>query len=230
MQGGQMKKIASIALTLAMSVALVACNKPAQPTTTEPAQTTEQAQTTATTLETTAESTATTSAPAVAPAPDEEGADGFDEFPLGDPQDVFPLHVGGVYFQPVDMEPAGKSLPKSEADAHLEADISALANNGLGYGEGDFVPYLRVKAFLQKEGSDNVQEVAFMPMNAGDGPHYGANVHFNDGLGTYHVRFEIQAPGSEYLLHVDKETGVPGRFWTEPINVEWEFDWTGPKW
>ena len=167
-----------------------------------------------------------------APSPDEEGAEGFDEFPLGDEQDVGPLHVGGVYFQPVDMEPAGNSLSKNDADCHMEADIHANQEGAaLGYGVDDFVPYLHVKAFIQKHGSDKVQEVAFMPMNASDGPHYGANVKFEEGLGKYRLRFEIKAPGNDYLLHVDEETGVTGRFWTEPLVVEYpEFEWAGPQW
>ena len=163
-------------------------------------------------------------------APGEDA--GFDEFPIGDEQESGPLAVAGVYFQPVDMEPAGNSLSKEEADCHIEADISATDEGAkLGYGAGDFVPWLNVKAYIQKKGSDKVQEIAFMPMNASDGPHYGANMKFEEGLGTYNVKFEISAPGNDYLLHVDKETGVTGRFWTEPIVIEWpEFEWTGPKW
>ena len=157
---------------------------------------------------------------------------GFEEFPIGDEKEVGPLVVSGVYFQPVDMEPAGNSIPKAEADAHIEADITASAEGAtLGYGKGDFVPWLKVKAYLQKEGSDKVQEVAFMPMNASDGPHYGANIKFEEGVGKYKVKFEISAPGNEYLLHTDPETGVTGRFWTEPLVAEWDdFEWNGPQW
>ena len=157
---------------------------------------------------------------------------GFEEFPIGDEQEIGPLVVAGVYFQPVDMEPAGNSIPKAEADAHIEADITASAEGAtLGYGKGDFVPWLKVKAYIQKEGSDKVQEIAFMPMNASDGPHYGANIKFEDGVGKYKVKFEIAAPGNEYLLHTDPETGVTGRFWTEPLVVEWDdFEWNGPQW
>lgn len=163
-------------------------------------------------------------------APGEAG--GFTEVPIGDEHEVGPLVVAGVYFQPVDMEPAGNSLSKEEADCHIEADISASAEGAtLGYGQGDFVPWLQVKAYIQKQGSDKVQEIAFMPMNASDGPHYGANMKFEEGLGKYSVKFEISAPGNDYLLHVDKETGVTGRFWTEPIVVEWpDFEWAGPQW
>ncbi len=179
------------------------------------------------------EAAASVEAPAVeAPAPEDEGAAGFDEFPLGDEFDKGPLHIAGVYFQPVDMSPAGNSLSKSEADCHIEADISANETGAtLGYGQGDFVPYLHVKAFVQKHGSDKVQEIAFMPMNASDGPHYGANIKFEEGVGKYNVRFEISAPSNDYLLHVDPETGVTGRFWTEPLVAEWpDFEWAGAQW
>lgn len=168
--------------------------------------------------------------PKEAAAPGEDA--GFEEFPIGDDHTEGPLVISGVYFQPVDMEPAGNSLSKEEADCHIEADINASEEGtSLGYGAGDFVPWLQVKAYLQKQGSDHVQEVAFMPMNASDGPHYGANVKFDEGVGVYNVKFEVAAPGNDYLLHVDKETGVTGRFWTEPIVVEWpDFEWQGPQW
>jgi uncharacterized protein involved in high-affinity Fe2+ transport len=111
---------------------------------------------------------------------------------------------------------------------HLEADISALPND-LGYGVGDFVPNLTVKYELVAENS-TVTEGNFMPMNASDGPHYGANVKF-PGAGTYKVRFLITNPEAQgYLLHVDKETGVEGRFWNEPLIAEWDFDFVPRTW
>lgn len=204
-----MKKLSMIlALVMVLSMALVGCGE-------------KPASTTAPTTESTA-----------APSQAEQPGGGFEEFDIGDEQEVGPLVVAGVYFQPVDMLPAGNSLSKEEADCHIEADIVASAEGAsLGYGAGDFVPWLNVKAYVQKKGSDKVQEIAFMPMNASDGPHYGANMKFEEGLGIYSVKFEIKAPGNDYLLHVDAETGVTGRFWTEPIIVEWpEFEWKGPQW
>ncbi|MDR2075775.1 MAG: iron transporter [Desulfovibrio sp.] len=167
---------------------------------------------------------------AAAPAPG-EAARGFEEFPLGDEKDAGPLHIAGVYFQPVDMEPLGMAgLPPSKSDFHLEADISAAENNNLGYGVGDFVPYLTVKYTAQKAGSNKVIEGNFMPMSASDGPHYGSNVKL-DGPGKYKITFIIENPEKQnYLLHVDKETGVPGRFWKEPIVVSWDFDFVPRSW
>lgn len=166
---------------------------------------------------------------AAAPAPSADTA-GFEEFPLGDEQHVGPLQVAGVYFQPVDMEPAGLGgLPASQADMHLEADISA-AENDLGYGVGDFVPYLTVKYRIEKKGSSKVIEGNFMPMSASDGPHYGNNVKL-DGAGDYKITFIIDNPEKQgYLLHVDKKTGVTGRFWKEPLTVSWDFKYVPRAW
>jgi uncharacterized protein involved in high-affinity Fe2+ transport len=166
--------------------------------------------------------------PAGAAAP---GGAGFEEFPIGDDQDVGPLHIAGVYFQPVDMEPAGAGgLPKDQSDMHLEADISANENNNLGYGAGDFVPNLTVKYKIVKAGSSKPIEGVFMPMSASDGPHYGNNVKL-DGAGDYKITFIIESPEKQnYLLHVDKETGVEGRFWKEPIEASWDFKWVPRQW
>jgi uncharacterized protein involved in high-affinity Fe2+ transport len=163
-------------------------------------------------------------------AQDDKGAAGFEEFPLGDPQTVGPLVIAGVYFQPVDMEPAGAGgLAAAESDMHMEADISAGEDNELGYGVGDFVPDLTVKYKAQKEGGKLI-EGNFMPMSASDGPHYGNNVKL-DGAGKYKITFIIDSPDKQgYLLHVDKATGVPGRFWTSPIEVSWDFDYVPREW
>ncbi|MDR1287820.1 MAG: iron transporter [Treponema sp.] len=153
---------------------------------------------------------------------------GFEEFPLGDDFELGPLNVAGVYFQPVDMLPAAAGLPASQADIHIEADISALEND-LGYGVGDFVPNLTVRYEISQT-SGWKSEGTFMPMNASDGPHYGANVKLN-GVGRYKVIFLIQNPEAQgYVLHVDQATGVPGRFWGQPLRAEWDVDYTGPQW
>ncbi|MDR3154021.1 MAG: iron transporter [Deltaproteobacteria bacterium] len=155
---------------------------------------------------------------------------GFEEFPIGDDQTVGPLHVAGVYFQPVDMEPAAAGgLPKAQADIHLEADISAAEGNNLGYGAGDFVPNLTVRYKAEKKGGKTIEGV-FMPMSASDGPHYGNNVKL-DGDGEYKITFIIESPEKQdYLLHTDKETGVSGRFWKEPLQVSWDFNYVHRDW
>jgi len=221
-----MKRSLALSMLIA-AVALSACGGSKSAETTAASSAAESgAETTAAMGETKMEETK-----AEAKAPGEDA--GFEEFPIGDDQEVGPLIISGVYFQPVDMEPAGNSLSKADSDCHIEADITASQEGAtLGYGQGDFVPWLQVKAIIQKKGSDKEPtEVAFMPMNASDGPHYGANFKFPEGVGVYDVKFAVSAPGNDYVLHVDKETGVTGRFWTEPLVAEWpDFEWNGPQW
>jgi Uncharacterized protein probably involved in high-affinity Fe2+ transport len=134
--------------------------------------------------------------------------------------------VAGVYFQAVDMYPMGTGLMASEADMHVEADISALQGNKLGFGAGDFVPFLTVNYEIYS-GMQKLHEGTFMNMNASDGPHYGANVILGTAKGqqgTYKIKFIIKAPGDYYLVHSDSVTGVTGRFWETDLEVEWEFD------
>ena len=154
----------------------------------------------------------------------------FEEFPIGPEKVVGPLEIGAVYFQPVDMEPLGMGgLPAAKADMHLEADIKAAQDNQLGYEAGSFVPYLTVKYEITKEGGKTIKGT-FMPMSASDGPHYGNNVKL-DGPGKYKVTFIIDNPEKQgYLLHVDKATGVTGRFWKKPIEVSWDFNYVPRVW
>lgn len=165
-----------------------------------------------------------------AAAPGEDA--GFDEFPLGD--DVFsgPLKISGVYFQPVDMEPQVQT-PAKDSSMHIEADISAVEGNDLGYGVGDFIPGLKVDYKILGADGNAVLEGTFMPMNASDGPHYGLNLPKLDA-GTYTVQFIVHSPEENgWLLHTDETTGVKGRFWTEPIIAEfkdWKWDPSAVEW
>ena len=167
-------------------------------------------------------------ADSAAPAPGEDA--GFEEQPLGDEVHVGPLVVGGVYFQPVEMEPE-MGTPASESSMHIEADIAAAVDNQLGFGAGDFVPGLTVDYAIKDKSGNAVQQGTLMPMNASDGPHYGLNLPKLDA-GTYDVTFTIKPP-SGWLLHTDKTTGVEGRFWTEPLVAEfpdWQWDPTAVSW
>ncbi|MDR3294309.1 MAG: iron transporter [Clostridiales Family XIII bacterium] len=158
------------------------------------------------------------------------GVAGFTEYPIGDDIELGPLNVAGVYFQPVDMEPVGMGLAAADSDFHIEADISALEGNDLGYGAGDFVPWLTVDYEIEDAAGNMAANGTFMPMSASDGPHYGANIKLGDA-GTYTVRFSIENPEvNGYLLHTDALTGVEGRFWNGPLVAEWEFDYVPIEW
>ena len=166
---------------------------------------------------------------------------GFEEIQVDEKhsdQEVGPLTVNAVYFQPIDMEPSSMGLKAADASFHLEADIHAnQKGTELGYGKGDFVPDLTVNyTIIDKSTGKEVEggtatSGTFMQMNASDGPHYGANVKL-DKAGTYQLKLSIESPASKgWMLHVDPETGVKGHFWTEPIEVTFDnWDYTPRQW
>ena len=138
----------------------------------------------------------------------EENA-GFNEIPIFEDKEIGFLNVSAVYFQPVPM--SGGNGNTEDFNIHLEADISALENK-LGFGVGDWVPYLTVD--YEVTGSDGKVAASgtFMEMSASDGPHYGANVKLPNA-DTYKLKFTIHSPEENgYLLHTDAETGPGGSF------------------
>ena len=159
------------------------------------------------------------------------GEAGFEEIPLGETQ-VGPYNVAAVYFQAVDMYPTGKGLSREESDMHLEADIHLKPEDavkyGFGNGEDIWPAYLTVKYEIAKVDGTVVMEGSFMPMNADDGPHYGANIAKGLPVGPYKLKFIIEPP-TDYLLHIDDETGVPAKeaakdfFTTHTVVFDWNY-------
>ncbi|MBQ3645411.1 MAG: iron transporter [Synergistaceae bacterium] len=159
------------------------------------------------------------------------GEAGFEEIPIGETQ-VGPYNVAAVYFQAVDMYPTGKGLSREESDMHLEADIhlkpDAAILYGFGNGEDIWPAYLTVKYEICKIDGKVVMDGSFMPMNADDGPHYGANIAKGLPVGPYKLRFIIEPP-TDYLLHIDDETGVPAKeaakefFKTHTVEFDWNY-------
>ena len=161
---------------------------------------------------------------------------GFEEIQVDEKhsdQEVGPLTVNAVYFQPIDMEPSGMGLKAADASFHLEADIHAnQKGTELGYGKGDFVPDLTVNYdIIDKTSNESVGSGTFMQMNASDGPHYGANVKL-DKAGSYKLVLKIESPEKKgWMLHVDPDTGVTGRVWTEPLEVTFpDWNYTPQEW
>ncbi len=217
-----MKKTLSLALVASAVFAfgLMGCNEKSASSST--------ASTTAATESAAAETVATSEA-----APGEDA--GFEEFDIGDEQKAGFLNVAGVYFQPCDLEGNGAIYNAADYAFHIEADISALEND-LGYGVGDFVPYLTVDYEIKSNKDQSIAASGtFMLMNASDGPHYGANVK-DFPQGSYTVTFKIHSPEENgFLLHTDKLTGVDGRFanyWKEKtLDVSWpNWEWKGKQW
>lgn len=171
-------------------------------------------------------------APVAAPVSMKPGEAGFEEIPIGETQ-VGPYNVAAVYFQAVDMYPTGKGLSREESDMHLEADIhlkpDAAVAYGFGNGEDIWPAYLTVKyEIIPLSSKKPVMSGSFMPMNADDGPHYGANIAKGLKVGKYTLRFIIEPP-SDYLLHIDDETGVPAKtgakefFKTHTVEFKWDY-------
>lgn len=166
-----------------------------------------------------------------APVSMKPGEAGFEEIPIGETQ-VGPYNVAAVYFQAVDMYPAGKNPSKEDSDMHLEADIHLKPADAIAYGFGngeDIWPaYLTVKYEIAKIDGNVVMSGSFMPMNADDGPHYGANIRKGLAVGAYKLKFIIEPP-TDYLLHTDPETGVPAKenaknfFQTYSVVFDWNY-------
>lgn len=151
------------------------------------------------------------------------------EVPIGDPYELNGMEIAAVYLQPIEMEPRGIDLAASLADIHLEADIHALKGNKNGFPEGFWIPYLTIAYKLTNLDNGKVKTGTLMPMVADDGPHYGANLKMDTGIGNYELVFLIESPEKQgFGRHVDKETGV-GK-WFEPFSVKYNFKYTGkPK-
>ena len=166
-----------------------------------------------------------------APVTMKPGEAGFEEIPIGETQ-VGPYNVAAVYFQAVDMYPAGKNPSREDSDMHLEADIhlkpEAAIAYGFGNGEDIWPAYLTVKYEVNKIDGKTVMSGSFMPMNADDGPHYGANIAKGLPVGPYKLKFIIEPP-TDYLLHTDPETGVPATenakdfFQTHTVEFDWNY-------
>ena len=151
------------------------------------------------------------------------------EHQIGDPIEQNGMEIAAFDLQPIDMEPKGIDLAPSKADIHLEADIHAIKGNANGFGEGEWIPYLKIAYVLKNLDTGKIQKGNFMPMVASDGPHYGANIKMVNGVGNYELTYNIENPSANgFGRHADKATGV-GKWW-EPFSVKYTFQYTGaPK-
>ncbi len=199
------KKLIGIALVASMALSLAACGGD---TTSSTAEVQTDAQTEAATQA--AETEEKTDAVVETEAAADDAADGgFTEYPIFEDEEVGFVNLSAVYFQPVPMSGGNESI--EGFDIHLEADISALEND-LGFGVGDWVPYLTVDYAVVGSDGSTAAEGTFMEMSASDGPHYGANIKLPDA-DTYSLTITIHSPEENgYLLHVDDVTGPGGSF------------------
>lgn len=214
-----MKKFLAGVLALSMAMALAACGSSSTASTETPADT--EAVTEAVTAEVVTEEAAA-----------EDPAAGFEETPIWEDEEVAFMSINGVYFQPVPM--SGGNENYEDYNLHFEADVSALEND-LGYGLGDWIPYLTIDFEIIGSDGTTAAEGTFMPMSASDGPHYGANIKL-ENADTYSVKLTIHNPEENgYLVHLDGATGPGGTmdeyFGDGPLVVEVEgWDYVPQTW
>lgn len=145
------------------------------------------------------------------------------EHPIGEPVELNGMKIAAVYLQPIDMAPKGIDLAPSLADVHLEADIHATKGNKNGFGNEEWIPYLKVNYMLKNLDNGKIKEGTLMPMVADDGPHYGANIKML-GVGNYDLKLEIHNPSEQgFGRHTDKETGVGKWFSTFTTNYKFKY-------
>ena len=210
-----MKKILALGTASALALSLVACASTAPaaaPAAAEPA------------VEEAAEEVV--EAVVEAEAAEDEPEGGFTEIPIWEDEEVAFMNVNGVYFQPVPMSGGNENF--EDYDMHFEADVSALEND-LGYGLGDWIPYLTVDFEIIGSDGETAASGTFMPMSADDGPHYGANIALPNA-DTYSVKLTFHSPDENgYLIHLDDETGPGGKledyFGDGPLELYLEDVW-----
>ena len=200
------KKLVGIALASMMAMSLAACGDTDTSSSAESKAAASSAETTAAESE---KSEGTDAVVEDTPAAADDAAAGFTEYPIFEDEEVGFLNVSAVYFQPVPMSNGNEKV--DGFNIHLEADVSALEND-LGFGVGDWVPYMTVDYKITGSDGNVAAEGTFMVMSASDGPHYGANVALPDA-DTYSIEFQFHNPEENgYLLHTDAETGPGGNF------------------
>lgn len=227
-----MKKILALIMALAMVLALAACGSSANNEVAEEPAAVEEAAPAAEEAAPAEEPAAeVTEAVVEEEAAEEEPEGGFTEIPIWEDEEVGFLNVNGVYFQPVPMSNGNESI--EGFDMHFEADVSAMENN-LGYGVGDWVPYMTVDFEIIGSDGETAAEGTFMPMNADDGNHYGANIALPEA-DTYSVKLTFHSPEENgFLIHLDDETGPGGALtdyeWPLVLELDDVWDYAPVEW
>lgn len=143
------------------------------------------------------------------------------EYYIGEPVVQDDLQIVPNYLVGIEMDHMLPGMEKGVDTIHLEADVHATGTEKHGFAEDAWIPYLRIRYTLAKDGSAFRKTGLLAPMTAGDGPHYANNVQMG-GPGTYELTYMISPPSvNGFARHVDKATGVPG--WWAPITAHWIF-------
>jgi len=167
---------------------------------------------------------ASTPSPSQSPARRVQPA-GFREYPIGDEIVKNAMQIAAVWLPSVRTEDMGDMADPDLI--HLEADVQATAENPNGFAMYEFVPYLKIKYTITPSGGGPpVSQGELMPMVAGDGLHYGANIAM-PRAGHYRLTYQIAPPSAGGLgRHSDPATGVAP--WWPPFEATFDWDYPGP--
>lgn len=145
------------------------------------------------------------------------------EFPIGGPVHAHDMEIAASYLVGIEMAPMPPGMAMGPDAIHLETDVHATADNVWGFGDGAWIPYMKITYRLTKDGTSWSADGTMQAMTAKDGPHYANNVKM-DGPGRYTVVLHYESPEANgFLHHVDKETGVPS--WWAPFDEKFSFDY-----
>ena len=150
---------------------------------------------------------------------------GFREYPIGDEMVKNAMQVAAVWLPSVQME--GMEGLSDPALIHLEADVRATEGNPNGFAKDEFVPYLKIRYTISPAGGGPpIHQGELIPMVAGDGLHYGANIAM-PRAGSYRLTYQIAPPSAGGLgRHSDPATGVAP--WWPPFEATFDWDYPGP--
>ena len=142
--------------------------------------------------------------------------------------DVLPMAFTGVRLYQMQPVATTDEPDVSGKTVFLQCLVNANADNGLGYPAGAFVPGLLIEFEILDAKGRVAQAGRFQPLNAFDGPCYGANLSIKSG-GTYSIRLVMHSPQkSGYGLITDPKAGP------EKTYADWFGDgsvtYTSPEW
>lgn len=90
---------------------------------------------------------------------------------------------------------------------------------------GEAPPHITSSNTMDMTSGADADKQRFMPMVAGDGPHYGATVRM-PGHGRYRLVYTVHPPDpAQFGRHTDPITGVAP--WFDTFRVEFDFDYQG---
>ena len=136
-------------------------------------------------------------------------AAGYEKTPVF--TEVLPMAFTSVRLYQMQPVTTTDDADVSKKNLFLQCYVNANADNKLGYPSGAFVSGLLLEFEILDAEGGVAAAGRFQPLNAVDGPCYGANLSLKSG--TYSVRLVMHSPQqSGYALITDAKTGPEKTF------------------